>query len=132
MSLSDFNNAQNLPDGIYPITSDDLTVLSADIISYDNTSSGLSASNTQTAIDELAASTVGSKCLVISQTSIAALPATIQNTSITSDMVCIKAELSNPSAQSGDWTVTTSNGSLSVTGTISGTTDLKMYLVESR
>lgn len=70
--------------------------------------------------------------LVVDITSISALPMTINNANITNDMVVINSVLSNPSAQSGDWTVTTSNGSLTVSGTISGTTDLKLYLNKSR
>lgn len=35
---------------------------------------------------------------------------------------------SDPSAQTGDWTVETANGSLNVTGTISGSTTLELIL----
>ena len=70
------------------------------------------------------------KCLVLTKSSVSSLPTTISNAAITSTMVCIKAELSNPSAQSGDWTVTTASGTATVSGTINGTTDIKLYLVE--
>lgn len=72
------------------------------------------------------------KCLVVTASSVSSLPATISNAGITASMVCVKAELSNPSAQSGDWTVTTASGSATVSGTISGTTDITLYLMESR
>lgn len=70
--------------------------------------------------------------LVLTRSSFSSLPITITNANITSDMVCIKAELGTPSAQTGDWTVTTSNGSLTVAGTISGSTTLTLYLAKSR
>ena len=72
--------------------------------------------------------------LVLSVSSFSSLPKTVTNSNITSDMVCIKAELGTPSAQTADWTVTTSNGSLQITGTnaISGSTTLKLYLMKSR
>lgn len=70
--------------------------------------------------------------LVVTIPSISALPQSINDTDITSDMVVVNSVLSNPSAQSGNWTVTTSDGSLTVAGTISGTTDLILYLSKSR
>lgn len=72
--------------------------------------------------------------LVLSVSSFSSLPKTVTDSNIASDMVCIKAELGTPSAQTADWTVTTSNGSLRITGTsaISGSTTLKLYLMKSR
>ena len=72
--------------------------------------------------------------LVLSVSSFSSLPKTVTNSNITSDMVVLKAELGTPSAQTADWTVTTSNGSLQITGTsaISGSTTLKLYLMKSR
>lgn len=74
------------------------------------------------------------KALVLSVSSFSSLPKTVTNSKITSDMVVLKAELGTPSAQTADWTVTTSNGSLQITGTnaISGSTTLKLYLIKSR
>lgn len=68
------------------------------------------------------------KCLVISS-SFSALPQTITNANITSNHVVINSVLSNPSAQTDDWTVTTSNGSLSISGSISGSTTITLYLM---
>lgn len=62
------------------------------------------------------------------KSSVSSLPTTISNSSITANMECIHSVLSNPSAQTGDWTVTTSAGSLTISGSISGTTDIKLYL----
>lgn len=54
------------------------------------------------------------------------------NSGITSDMYVIHSELSNPSAQLSDWTVQTSTGSLSISGTISGQTNITLYLAHGR
>lgn len=68
--------------------------------------------------------------IVVSTSSVSSLPVTISDADITADHVCVKAVLSNPSAQTADWTVTTSAGSAVVSGTsaISGTTDITLYL----
>lgn len=70
--------------------------------------------------------------LVVTVPSFSSLPLTISNADITSDMVVVNSELGTPSAQTGDWTVTTSAGSLTVSGSISGSTTLKLYLMKSR
>ena len=70
--------------------------------------------------------------LVIEIASFSSLSKTVSNANITSDMVVVNSVLSNPSAQTGDWTVTTSNGSLTISGTISGSTTLTLYLMKSR
>ena len=74
------------------------------------------------------------KCetLVVSVASFSALPQTITNANIEDDMVVVNSVLSNPSAQTGDWTVTTSSGSLTISGSISGTTTATLYLMKSR
>lgn len=62
-----------------------------------------------------------------------ALPITITDSEITANMEVIHSVLSNPSAQAGDWTVTTSNGSLTVSGSQSlqaGATYITLYLAE--
>lgn len=51
---------------------------------------------------------------------------TIDN-NITENMVVLKAELSNPAAQTSDWTCTTSNGYVTISGTISGSTNVLLY-----
>ena len=74
------------------------------------------------------------KCLVLStgSTTVNALPYTFTNANIENDMVCINSVLSNPSAQTGDWTVTTSSGTAQITGAISGATTITLYLMKSR
>lgn len=72
-------------------------------------------------------------CLVLSKASFSSLPQTFTDSRITTDMVCIKAELGTPSAQTGNWTVNTNTaGQAVVSGTISGSTTLTLYLVHGR
>ena len=71
------------------------------------------------------------KVLILS-TTVSSLPATISNSSITSDMVVLKSDFSDPSAQVSDLTVTTSDGSLTIAGTLSGSTTITLYLLKSR
>lgn len=70
--------------------------------------------------------------LVLDIASFSSLPQTITNSNITSDMVVVNSILGSPAAQTGDWTVTTSDGSLTVSGSISGSTTLTLYLAKSR
>jgi hypothetical protein len=70
--------------------------------------------------------------LIVSISSVSSLPVTANNSDIESDMVVINSELSDPSAQISNWTVTTASGSLTVSGSISGTTNIKLYLTKSR
>lgn len=75
------------------------------------------------------------KCetLILSANSISALPYTFSNAAIETDMVCINSVLSNPSAQLSDWTVNTDTaGQATVSGTISGSTSLTLYMMKSR
>jgi hypothetical protein len=81
---------------------------------------------------ELNTAAVKLETLIVSISSVSSLPVTANNSDIESDMVVINSELSDPSAQISDWTVTTASGSLTVSGTISGTTNIKLYLTKSR
>ena len=92
--------------------------------SYTASEVGYGSSNVQSALDDL----YTLKVLVISVASFSSLPQTVTNASITADHVCLKAELGTPSAQTGDWTVTTSAGSLTISGSISGSTTATLYL----
>lgn len=47
----------------------------------------------------------------------------------TADMEVIQSVLSNPSAQTGDWTVTTATDTITITGSIKGSTNITLYLV---
>lgn len=70
------------------------------------------------------------KAVKVVTSSFSSLPQTISNSAITASMECVNAVLSNPSAQTGDWTVTTAAGKLTISGTISGSTTVTMYLFE--
>ena len=70
------------------------------------------------------------KVLKVTKSSVSSLSTTISNGNITANMECIHSVLSNPSAQTGDWTVTTSDGSVQISGSISGTTNITLYLAE--
>ena len=70
--------------------------------------------------------------LVIEVASFSSLPQTVTNESITSDMVVVNSVLGTPSAQTGDWTVTTADGSATIAGSISGSTTLTLYFMKSR
>lgn len=70
--------------------------------------------------------------LVVEFNSFSSLPQSKSNSSITSDMVVVDSFLGTPSAQTGDWTVTTSDGSLTVAGDISESTSMTLYLMKSR
>lgn len=78
------------------------------------------------------ASVVGSGVVALEVPSFSTLPQTVSDRRITDDMVVVNSVLSNPSAQTGDWEVTTSNGSLTITGTMSGSAGLTLYLQRSR
>ena len=87
----------------------------------------------KSSVDSLA-ETVAEKreVVVVEIASFSSLPKNVNDSSITSGMVVINAVFGNPSAQIGDWTATTSNGSVRLTGTISGSTTLTLYLMKSK
>lgn len=70
--------------------------------------------------------------VVLDVASFSSLPQTISDSRIKSGHVVVNSVLGTPSAQTGDWTVTTSDGSLTISGTISGSTTLTLYLTKSR
>jgi len=65
---------------------------------------------------------------VIEVPSFSSLPLTVNDTDIQPGLVVVNSVLSNPSAQTGDWTVTTDWEQLTISGSISGTTSLTLYL----
>lgn len=70
--------------------------------------------------------------LIVSNSAFSSLPLTITNSNITLDMVVVNAVLGTPSAQTSNWSVTTYNGSLRITGSIDGSTTIMLYLMKSR
>ena len=81
---------------------------------------------------------VACKSLILTVGPITNTPFNYSNASITSDMVCYHSIfLDDPNIQGSDWTVTTSNGSLSITGTFNsatstGSSRVTLYLNKSR
>lgn len=57
---------------------------------------------------------------------ISSLPATIQDENITADMVPLAYELGTPTAMQSNWNVSTDDGEIEITGTISGSTTLTL------
>ena len=53
-------------------------------------------------------------------------------TGLEDDMVPLVMDLSNPSAQTSGWTISTTTNNFTITGTISGTTDADFYFVKTR
>lgn len=84
------------------------------------------------ALDDLNTAVDLCECLVVSATSVSSLPLTISNANITSDMVVVNSVVNNVSAQLSDWSWETANGSITLSGTIKGTTNIMLYLVKSR
>jgi hypothetical protein len=91
-------------------------------------------SSTVAAINEVNTKVSKTEVLIINVSSFSSLPQTVSDANIESDMVVVNSVLGTPSAQTADWTVTTSNGSLTISGTsaISGSTTLTLYLTKSR
>lgn len=71
------------------------------------------------------------KVVKVSASNVTSLPFTITDTNITSSMVVVGCSLSNPAAQVNDWTVKTSTGSVKITGTLKGSTDITLLLERS-
>ena len=78
---------------------------------------------TKIAVTELTA-------LMITTQSFNSLPKTISDARIKANMVVLNSWLSNPSAQTSDWEITTSDGSIEIgtTGTISGSTTATLII----
>lgn len=86
---------------------------------------------TANASSNVTANITASRVIKITASSVSSLPLTISNSAITTEMEAIHTVLSNLSAQTGEWTVNTDTaGKATISGTISGTTDITLYLAE--
>lgn len=111
-----------------PLTGADVPISSSDSTKVSTKLSGIDSdiSDLETSVSKL-------PVLVVTFSSFSSLPQTVTNSNITTDMVCLKAVLGTPSAQTGDWTVNTDTaGQVTVSGSISGSTTLTLYLAKSR
>lgn len=76
--------------------------------------------------------------LPITKSAVSSLPVTITTSDdpkvayVTDDMLLVGFDLSNPSAMTGDWTWTTGNGSVTLSGSISGSTNVTLRFTNSR
>ena len=73
---------------------------------------------------------VSTSNVYLSVTSLSALPHTISNSKITANHRVVNMILSNSLAQPSDWSYTTAAGSITITGTISGTTNVFLHLAK--
>ena len=68
------------------------------------------------------------RVLTVSKTSVSSLPTTISNSAISANHIVVGSHLSNYAAKKSTWTITTADGSATIAGTISGTTDIYLLL----
>lgn len=88
-----------------------------------------SAQALKTALDGLTSSK-GNKAIWVDMGTVSSLPVTKLASGVTTDMVVSEAVLGTPTAQTGDWTVNTDTaGTVTVSGSISGSTTLKLLMV---
>lgn len=82
------------------------------------------------AINEVFDMAVDNRDLEVTKSAVSSLPTTITAAEITSDMIVKQGDisLSNGSAMVGEWTITTTSGSVTISGSISGATDITLYL----
>ena len=72
----------------------------------------------------------GRNNLYVSLSSVNALPYTYSNAKITAKHRVVNMVLSNTAAQQSDWSYSSAAGSITISGTISGTTNIYLYLAE--
>ena len=87
----------------------------------------------KTKLDSVETSVEDLQILVVSFSAFNSLPQTITNKKITTNMVCLKAVLGTPTVQENNWMVNTNTaGKVTVSGTISGSTTLTLYLAKAQ
>ena len=70
---------------------------------------------------------------IVDMGTVSSLPKTMSVTGVTTDMVCIRADLGDPSTQTSEWTVSTNTeNAITLSGEITGSTTVKLYLQKSR
>lgn len=96
---------------------------------YSGSSVAGSAQTLKVALDGIA-NTKGNKAIWVDMGTVSSLPVTKTASGITTDMVVSDAVLGTPAAQTGNWTVNTDTaGRITVSGSISGSTTLKLLMV---
>lgn len=141
IKISQLGAAASVGDSqVIPVVDSGSTVKATMAQVKDYTAGGLANLDTQDksspvgAINETLGVAEAGLPLQVSISSVSSLPQTVNKAEITATMICQPGGcyLSNPTAQTGDWTVTTAAGSVTVSGTISGTTDIVLYLTTPR
>ena len=89
---------------------------------------GLMSTADKVKLDSIIISNANSPIVVAETSAFSSLPVTITSDKISVNHYLLESLLSNPSAQTDDWTVTTSAGSLTISGTISGSTTARLLL----
>lgn len=84
----------------------------------------------QTGLQVQAALTAYKNVYRIDLPSFSSLPLTFSNSKITADHEIINSVLGTPTAQASDWTLTPTAGSATLSGSISGSTTLTLYIAE--
>ena len=84
--------------------------------------------NHETRIDNIETWENLHRIIKVEVASFSSLPKTVTDSRIKASDVCIEAVISDPSAQTGDWTITTAAGSLTISGSISGSTSATLFL----
>ena len=74
---------------------------------------------------------VTADAITVNIASFNSLPQTVSDAAITADHIAVHCELGTPTAMTGDWTITTAAGSVTVSGTMTGSTTLQLVLVKS-
>lgn len=87
-------------------------------------------SETEVEIIKLREAIAGNGTLTIIFANISSLPQTIYNTGVTKDMVVTGKEFSNPDATISNFEVILADGSVTISGLISGTTNITLYLTK--
>lgn len=83
-----------------------------------------------TALHDLDTAITGNKPIKCTKSGVSALPTTITKTGITATMQAVKMMLSAPYVQGSDWTITSAAGSITISGTITGSTDIEVWMEE--
>lgn len=132
MQIHELNSFSGTPSSTDYLVIDDGTDTSK--ISAEDLLSGVTSDveGLRTDVSDLQTETANLRVLVMTISNVSSLPISASNSGISSDHIVIGSVLSNPAAQVGDWTVTTSSGSLTISGSISGTTDVTLYLALQR
>ena len=72
------------------------------------------------------------KCVTVNMGTISSLPVTMTATGVTAKMICVASTFGNPSARTGNWTVTTATDSVTLSGSLAtgASTTVMLVLIE--